>query len=185
MHAVVPQMAEAALCGAFEALWPIYWDLSVRYELVALGAILSTSRLLDYNRLDLAETVQREYLRNGMTPFSPTVYQNTRGVHRVGFGPILERHESAFLVIDGSHRCLAAHRLRETHLIAAVISAERMPPPAAQPVTLETVQVTQGRRSRSDVFSLLQPELFRPTRAITSLAEQIVLVQQSDQKGRR
>ncbi len=112
-------------------------------------------------RVERAEALLHVYLSNGLTPFEPIAIRKGDGKFAV-VSPSAAELAGTYLVMDGSHRVVAAKLAGLKEIVCLVIESVNLPPPASDPCATAEVEIVQGVAHWTDRVVNFRPELFRP-----------------------
>jgi hypothetical protein len=171
--------AADAISEAIRVFWSRYGNIDVRYERVSLDSLQSVIYQVARRRLNRAELTLSQYRQDGCEPYLPTRYTDDQGSVRVGFGPLVEVHEGSHILIDGTHRSLAALHAGLEYIFALTIRPDHAPPPVKPAKPLKDVRVLEGDMDRLPRFSGKDSKDFRPSALFTTQAERYVLMRAS------
>lgn len=152
--------------------WYDYNDIKVSFDEVALKGLVSLIDIVNSNRFSSTQKLLEAHEQYKINVFDPIAVELNEG-DKVILPPIIERSEHGLLVIDGVHRCLAAH-LKDYDAVGAVIidSKNTLPRYAGTPTLLEDVTPTDSDETLKPLFTgkrTINP-LFRPGAAIVTAA---------------
>jgi hypothetical protein len=113
-------------------------------------------------RLERAQRLLQLYLAAGLRPFEPILVRQAGGTFSLVSPPTAEMRGDDAVVMDGSHRVMAAWQLGLREIVVAQIRARALPPPASDSFDCRDVQVVENVGHWTDRTVGFQPELFRP-----------------------
>jgi hypothetical protein len=169
----IPEATAAhALEEGIARQWPRYGKVEVRYNLISVYVLKSVIYSVAVKRLEQARNVLSAYKDESIEPYKPVIYTIGSGEERIGFGPLVELRHGEAILIDGTHRSLAAFREGLEEICALTIRANHAPAPVRPARPLEDIKVVNGDMDRLSPFAGKGLQNFRPSALFTSDAEQ-------------
>ena len=149
---------------AFEALKQVdkYGALSresVAFEYVPLDALSASCTYVREDKLLDLEPVFQQYAEQQVPVFAPCTRWSTK-LKTILLPPIVERHDSQLVVVEGSHRIWHLQQGRAVST-AMVLVLSGCPPLPGLPVAHAEVTLSPTRRPRAEVFREFKPENWR------------------------
>ncbi|MFC4048545.1 hypothetical protein ACFOY4_02515 [Actinomadura syzygii] len=147
------------VAAALAAMWPTpYADASLAWEAVRLADVRSIVHVARRQRLSSAERLLGLYQAARMAPYLPLSVTDEPGSFVVP--PVVEVHGEHFVLIDGVHRLMAAHRtgIRQVRLL--VVSGP-LPEPPGDICALPDIGLSSEHRPPGVMFRNLRENEFR------------------------
>lgn len=156
-----PARISLLLQSALAELWEPYRWCTVSILEVPTTDIRSVVRVARSQRLRSAASLLESFQAANIDPFLPIEYAYDTSRNLIT-GPIAELHSEYALLVDGLHRCLAAHRAGILRVkLMVVMSDHSLPPPPGEVCGFSDIRTTDQSRG-PDMYRGLASDLFRP-----------------------
>jgi hypothetical protein len=162
---VDPEKFAAYLDTAIRSISSHYSAVDISTASVPLSTLRPLSYVAEKQRYKQAKRLVRLMRRRRLRLFEPCLVQYPgEDAFRLVIPPVAEKTSRGLVVIDGVHRLTAVFRSwhRDENVSIVVITGTTLPRPASRPVSLDSIEITNGDRPRAKKFKRLRPKLFRP-----------------------